>query len=225
MLALEKTMFNSRNPFIFYSRLHLIELTGIKASTLQELLEDLRKVSGSCIYHHTHHFIQRHQYLSPEPPNDFAYWVSEILGDKQLGEELASIDAMAHPTIRSIREALISVIEKALKSRARLKNLNAPESEEFTFLKSVSFIFPTQYMAYNLKEFANCLSQVSMSSIYFHMFEARLRLERPTNDFSNWLLTSLNEKQCALKIAQLDPYTQTVESLRTTMLKILEKRL
>lgn len=218
-------MLTADNPFIFYSRLHLIELTGIKASTLPELLENLRKVPGSCIYHHTHHFIQRHQYLSPEPPNDFAYWVSEVLGDKQLGEELASIDPMAHPTIRSIREALIGVIEKALKSRARLKNLSAPDGQEFSFLKSVSFIFPTPYTAHDLKEFADCLGKVSISSIYFHMFEARLRLERPTNDFSNWLVSSLNEKQLALKIAGFDPYSLTGEGLRENVLRILEKRI
>ena len=217
-------MLTTDNPFIFYSRLHLIELTGIKASTLSELLDNLRKVPGPCIYHHTHHFIQRHQYLQPEPSNDFAYWVSEVLGDAQLGEELASIDSMAHPTIRSIREALIAVVEKALRSRARLKSLSVPEGQEFSFLKSVSFIFPTQYMAHDLNEFADCLGKVSISSIYFHMFEALLRLERPTNDFSNWLMSSLNEKELALKIAGLDPYSQTAEGLRAAMLKILGKR-
>lgn len=218
-------MFKADDPFLFYSRLHLIELTGLKAVTIPELLENLRTVSGSCVYHHTHHFIQRHQYLSPEPSNDFAYWISEILGDKQLGEELASIDSMSYPTIRSLREALVATIEKALKTRARLKSIEAPEGEEFAFLKSLSFIFPTQYVAGNLEEFADCLRKVSISSIYFHMFEARLRLERPTNDFSNWLANSLDEKQPAVKIAQLDPYTQTGEGLRATIIKILEKRI
>ena len=212
------------NSFIFYSRLHLIELTGIKASNLSELLEHLRTVPGSCIYHHTHHFIQRHQYLSPEPANDFAYWASESLGDKQLGEELASMDPIAYPTIRLIREAVIEIIEKALASRERLKTLTVPENEEFTFLKSTSFIFPTQYVAHNLKEFIEGLSNVSISSIYYHMFEARLRLERLTNDFSNWLASSLNEKQLALKIARLDPYTHTAEGLRAAILKILEQK-
>lgn len=218
-------MFKTNDPFLFYSRLHLIELTGIRVTALPELLENLRTVSGSCIYHHTHHFIQQHQYLSPEPSNDFAYWISESLGDKQLGEELASTDALLHPTIRSLRERLISIIEMALKTRSRLKNITASEGSEFTFLKSVSFVFPTQYTACDLKEFANGLRKVSISSIYFHMFEARLRLERPTNDFSNWLVNSLDEKQLAIKIAQLDPYTQTGEGLRAAIIKIVEKRM
>ena len=34
----------------------------------------------------------QHQYLSPEPPNDFAYWVSNVLQEDRLGEQLAAID-------------------------------------------------------------------------------------------------------------------------------------
>lgn len=216
--------FKANEPFVFYSRLHLVELTGLKASTIPDLLEILKTVSGSCIYHHTHHFVQRHQYLSPEPPNDFAYWVSETLGDAEFGEELASIDIMAYPTIRAIRDALIKKMEQAIKSKTRLKHLSAPEGNEFSFLKSVSFIFPTPYIASDLKSFMDCLKSVSISSVYFHMFEARLRLERATNDFSNWLTNSLGEKDLALKIARLDPYTQTGERLRETILDLVGKR-
>ncbi len=61
-------------PFQFYTRLQLSELTGLKASTLPELLTHIRAVPTSCIYYHTHRYLQQHQYLSPEPPNDFAYW-------------------------------------------------------------------------------------------------------------------------------------------------------
>lgn len=221
----QERMFKAQEPFTFFSRLHLIELTALKAATIPELLAHLKTVSGSSIYHHTHHFIQRHQYLSPEPPNDFAYWISEVLGERALGEKLASIDLMLLPTIRSIREKLIETIEEALKTQRRSMTISAPEGEEFSFLKSVSFIFPTPYRAEDLGAFAECLGKVSISSIYYHMFEARLRLERPTNDFSNWLSGSVGETQLAVRIAQLDPYTQTGEGLRATILRIVEKRL
>lgn len=215
----------AKDTFTFYTRLHLNELTGILVFNVEDLLKYLHEVSGSCIYHHTHHFVQQHQYLSPEPPNDFAYWVSEFLGDRNLGEQIASIDIMSHSSIRSIREALIGTIDSALKKNPRLKNLSAPEGREFAFLKSVSFVFPTQYEASNLREFEDGLRQVSLSSIYFHMFEARIRLEKPTNDFSNWLATSLDKKQLAVKIAQLDPYTLTGERLRAKILKLVEDEL
>jgi len=218
-------MKTAKEPFIFYSRLHLIELTGLSAATVPELLEHLYNINGSSIYYHTHHFIQRHQYLSPEPPNDFAYWVAEVLGEQSLGEELASIDIMAYPTIRAIREALIKTLEDGIKGNKRVKNLVCEEGEEFSFLKSVSFVFQTPFVAASLGEFAEGLKNVSISSIYFHMFESRLRLERATNDFSNWLLTSLDEKQLAVKIAQLDPYTLTGEGLRSAILKLVSKRI
>lgn len=212
-------------PFVFYSSLHLVELTGVRASTLTELAQQLRMVNGSCIYHHTHQFIQQYQYLVPEPVNDFACWVSDALADERLGEKLAAIDIMEHPSIRSIREALVGVIEDSLNSRPRLKTLSAPEGAEFNFLKSLSFVFPAGYQATNLEEFADCVSRISLSSIYFHMFEARLRLERPTNDFSNWLAASLNEDSLAAKLARIDPYTQTGEGIRTTILTVLNKRI
>lgn len=210
--------------FEFYSRLHLIELTGVKAATLPELLERLRTVAGASIYHHTFHFIQRHQYLIPEPSNDFAYWVSEILGDKRLGEELAGIDIMSHHAIRSIREVFVATIEAALKSRPKLRSLMVQEGDEFVFLKSVSFVFPSRYRAGNIKEFSECLEKISLSSIFFHLFESHIRLERPTNDFSDWLANSLNENQLALQIARLDPYTMTGEGLRTKLLALVNKR-
>jgi len=65
--------YQAEEPFRFYTRLHLSELTGLRAATLVQFLGLLKTVSGSCIYHHTHRFLQQHQYLSPEPPNDFAY--------------------------------------------------------------------------------------------------------------------------------------------------------
>ena len=217
--------FKANEPFIFYSSLQLVELTGVKAASLAELAGHIRAIGASSIYHHTHQFVRQHLYLSPEPPNDFAYWVSDVLGDERFGEALSAIDIMAYPSIGSIREALISTIERALGERPRLKNLTAPEGEEFNFLKSISFIFPTDYKAYTLGEFSNYLRLVSLDSIYFHMFEARLRLERPTNDFSNWLATSLGEEGSAVNIARIDPYTQTGEGIRATILRILERRI
>jgi hypothetical protein len=64
-----------------------------------------------------------------------------------------------------------------------------------------------------------------MDSIYFHIFEARLRLEKEVNDFSNWIEHSLGNQKLALKIARLDPYTCTMEDLRKTLTALLEKNL
>jgi len=209
-------------PFKFYTRLHLTELTGLRASNLSQLLKLIKKVPGSCIYHHTHRFLQQHQYLSPEPPNDFAYWVSEVLGEAALGEELASIDTIRFNTIRALREEIIETIEYYIKNNFFSRLKFSSEGEEFHFMKSVSFISPTKYIAYNLSDFAEILKKVTIDSIYFHIFEARLRLEKPANDFSCWIETSLGIKELADRIANLDPYTYTLDDLRQVLINVIE---
>ncbi len=212
------------DPFRFYSRLHLRELTGLKARTLEELLFHLKQVPGSVIYHHTHHFLQQHQYLSPEPPNDFAYWVTEVLQEKALGEKLASLNICDFDSIRHLRERLISIIEPFLQ-KGKAKFREAQEGSEFYFMKVTSFVLPTHYAAHDLAEFVAALNKVTIHSLYFHMFEAKLRLEKGTNDFSHFLEKSLDEKELAKKIASLDPYTHTMEGLRHKIIRLIEQRL
>lgn len=211
-------------PFTFYTRLTLSELTGLRALNLKQLLEIIAQVPDSCIYHHTHRFLQQHQHLSPEPPNDFAYWVSGALAEKELGEQLASIDTVQFCTISELRNAFIATIKKYLdkKPDAGLRFTN-PE-EAFYFIKSISFVIPTQYVAHDLPGFIESLKNVAIDSLYFHIFEARLRLGKETNDFSNWLRNSLGEARMAEEIERLDPYTYTLEELRAKVIKIALKR-
>ncbi|MDD5128421.1 MAG: DUF5752 family protein [Candidatus Omnitrophica bacterium] len=215
----------AKEPFKFCTRLHLSELTGLRATTLSQLLALIKEVPGSCIYHHTHRFLQQHQYLSPEPPNDFSYWVMEVLGEDELGEKLLSIDTMQYSTIRDLREKIYLTIEDYLRYSPFAKLKFARPGEEFHFIKSVSFILPTSYIAYDLKEFIEILKKITLDSIYFHIFEARLRLEKPTNDFSYWIENSLGDKELAGKISGFDPYTRTLEDLRNTIIQIAARRM
>jgi len=212
-------------PFRFYTRLHLTELTGLRAANLVQLVRLLKSVPGGSIYYHTHRFLQQHQYLSPEPPNDFAYWVREILGEEELGERLASIDIIQFSTIRNLREEIIGAIEMYLVEHPEAKMRFAREGGELHFKKSVSFILPTQHVSYDLREFVEILKRITIDSIYFHIFEARLRLEKKTNDFSNWIKNSIGNKALALSIARLDPYVYTMEDLRRTITDLIEREI
>ncbi len=215
----------AKEAFRFHTRLHLTELTGLRAINLSQLVELIREVPGSSIYHHTHRFLQQHQYLSPEPPNDFAYWVTEILGEDELGERLSSIDTINYSAIRSLRDRIIETIEEYLKNNPLAKMKFAREGEEFYFIKSVSFILPTDYTANDLREFTDILKKVTIDSIYFHIFESRLRLEKNDNDFSNWIGNSVGNKSLAEKISKLDPYTHTLEGLRGNLVYMIEREL
>ena len=215
----------AKQPFKFFTRLHLSELTGLRASNIKQLLSITKKISGSSIYHHTHRFLQQHQYLSPEPPNDFAYWVSEILGEDELGEKLASIDTVQFSAIRSLREKIVEVIDSYLKENPSAALRFARKGEEFHFMKSRSFIIPTGHLAYDLNDFLEVLKKITIDSIYFHIFEARLRLKKKTNDFSLWIETSLGDRALAERISRLDPYTRTLEDLRNTLTRLIEERI
>lgn len=215
----------AKEPFQFSTQVYLPELTGLKASNLQELLDHIKTVPESVIYHHTHHFLQEHQYLSPEPPNDFAYWVTEFLHEVRLGEYLFSIDTIQYITIRELRNEIIRTIEDFVGQYPTSLNKFVLPGEEFHFLKSVEFILQTPHRALDLKEFRDAIQKISTDSIYFHMYEARLRIGRGTNDFSRWLEECLEETKLANKIAAIDPYTHTLENLRFTIVKLINKRI
>jgi len=218
-------LIKASEPFSFFTRLHLRELTGLRASNLKQLVELIKTVPGSSIYHHTHHFLQQHQYLSPEPPNDFAYWVKGVLGEERLGEKLAAIDTIQYSTIRALREKIVVTIEDYLSSYPTANLKFASEGEEFHFIKSISFVLPTPYIVHDLKEFMEALKNVTIDSIYFHIFESRLRLEKETNDFSCWIEDCLDDKELADEMAGLDPYTYTLEGLRERMIGLIEARI
>ena len=212
-------------PFRFYTRMILPELTGLSASTLADLVGFIKTVPDACIYHHTHRFLQQHQYLSPEPPNDFAHWVTDAIGEDELGERLASIDTIQYSTIQALRAKIVETIEDHVRRNPLANETFARVGEEFHFIKSVSFILPTPYVASDLPGFAEILKKVTIDSFYFHVFEARLRLERGTNDFSFWIESALGETALAREIARLDPYTRTLDNLRRTLIQLVEKRI
>ena len=211
------------NPFHFYTEMGLVELLGRKAKNLAELLEGIKTVPGACIYHHTHKFLRQHNYLSPEPPNDFAYWTGSVFGDELLGEELAAVDIIQFRSIRELRDKFIATIEEHL--RQGVEEHNVFSGYEFHFMKARSFVVKTGHVAGSLQEFLDIIKKIDTHSLYFHIFEARIRLERAANDFSYWLASELGEQELARRIAQLDPYTITLEGLRKKIVNLIEERL
>lgn len=213
----------AKEPFLFNTQTHVAELTGLKARNLRELNDILRKVPDSVIYFHTHHFLEEHQYLIPELSNDFSTWVRDALSNDVLAEKLANLDIFAYKTLENFRDKLVNTIEEYINQETDQRQ--AVNGQEFYFLKSVSVILPTPYAAHDLREFVEALGKISPSSIYFHAFESRLRLNSEANDFSNWLEKSMEEVDLAHEVAGIDPYTFTLEGLRSALIQIIEKRI
>jgi hypothetical protein len=78
---------------------------------------------------------------------------------------------------------------------------------------------PTGIVADGVADFFRKLPKVSNVSLFFHFFEARLRLGRPTNDFSSWL-ANCGEPELARAIDSLDPYITTLDELKQQIIRI-----
>ena len=208
-------------PFQFYSRTHLTELTGLQAKNLREFVDILKQAPEAVIYYHTHHFIEEHHYLTPEPSNDFAVWVTDALGEEALGERIASVNAFEFKTLGALKERVADIIEEHLAKNPYPRE--TMKGREFYFMKSVTIVLPTTYYAHDLREFVETLRKISLGSLYFHIFESRLTLGKGLNEFSVWMRDSLGEDELGEQIARFDPFTYTLEGLRLALIQRIEK--
>jgi hypothetical protein len=174
-------------------------------------------VSGSAIFHHTHHSFRKYSYVPSVKRNDFARWIAEELQEESLAERLNNIDIYDFTEIRALRNRIIEVIAEYLSTGPVIRN--CLPGHEFHFCEAISVVVPTDYLAHNLKEFREYLSRIGIRSLYYHFFQARLRLSRKTNDFSFWIEHALGNRELAQRIEALDLYMYSMEELRQ---KIIE---
>ena len=207
-------------PFYFTTKHDQTLLLGRRARNASELAEGISDVPAMSVYYHTHRYLEQHHYLSPEPPNDFAYWVTNVLNDDLLGEQLSSIDVIQCQTIEEIRERLLTVLDHYLSGAKHL--VDSVQGEEFHFMSCRTFTLPTPFSASSLAEFCEMLGKVSVSSLYYHMFDARLRPELGRNDFTIWFRDN-GYAELAEAVQNLDPYTFTLEGLRNAIIKLVRK--
>jgi hypothetical protein len=207
-------------PFIFYECMTLIQPTGKQALDANQLLKLITEVEPGVIYHHIHENYLNAPIEVPEYPNDFAVWAAEALEDRALAEKLASLDVHSYNAIEKVRKALIEILKSYLDQNPGHRPTRREDA--FFFNDAITIVIPTDDTAKRLKDFINALSTVATSSIYFHIFEARMRLRRPSDDFSIWLEKSLKRPDLAHKIRRLDPYHYSVEELRQQLLLAIQ---
>ena len=208
--------------FEFKTEKHLTKLFGLEARRLSHLYNGIKTVGTSSIYYHTHRFLKQHQFLSPEPPNDFAYWIKNALNLDELSEKLSSIDIVGFLRIEDLRKAILEQIELWLEKNEDV-DCHDPR-KRFYFMSCQTFVISTGYRTDNLKDFLEILRVVDINSIYFHIFEAKMRLKKEMNDFQSWLI-EIDRKDLSDKLSNLDPYNITLENLRKKIIAIIEKSL
>ena len=205
-------------PFVFDTELRLVVLTGLKALSLPELQHTLRRVPGSSVFFHTHQEYLAQNFQKPVYYNDFAVWVSQVMREEALAEKLAAIDLLAFTTIRELRDAIVRTIDDYEATTSRAPYECRPD-EAFHFCRSKSFVLPTGIVADDVPEFFDKLKLISQASLYFHFFEARLRLGRRTNDFSRWL-KDRGRVDLATAIDDLNPYIRTLDELKRDIIAL-----
>lgn len=204
-------------PFEFKHCVSIIKSTGMKAGNLRELRDRIAAVSGESIFHHTYQYFLKDHIL--EYTNDFAHWSGESLEERALSEHLSNVDPYAFKNIEDLRMELLNVIDGYLKNFPEPRE--AMPGDEFYFNETVTLTSPLGIKAKNLAEFLIAIKYVDAAAIYYHFYEARVRLG--VDDFSKWLEDSLDKKEVAERIRGIDPFMHSIEEIRKHIYEGIEE--
>ncbi len=197
-------------PFEFKQCVTILKSTGKKAKNLKELCVLIGSVSDESIFHHTYQYFLKEHVL--EYTNDFAHWVGESLEERSLAEQLSNIDPYSLGSLADLRQELQNVITAYLDRSPEPRE--ARQREEFFFNETVTFVFPVGIWVRNLAEFLMAIKLIESGSIYYHFYEARVRVEDRMDDFSKWIGEALGKEDLAMRIRSIDPFMHNVEEIR-----------
>jgi Family of unknown function (DUF5752) len=206
-------------PFYFNTSEHLVRIGRERAVNLRELLEALQTCPEDSVFQHTFRTLQEHHFIRQGFSNDLAHWSLSACNEPALAEQLASVDVREFTAIEGLRRRMIEIIDEFLENHPR--SGSRPAYEPFYFCAADLVVLPTPFAPDTLKGFLDGLNQVSVHSIHHHFIEARLRLHRMSNDFSNWLEQEVGLTEAADAIERIDIYTNTMEGVRLQIARIV----
>ncbi|MDH4162635.1 MAG: DUF5752 family protein [Nitrospirota bacterium] len=205
--------------FEFKQCVIILKSTGKKAKNLRELKDVLSSVSEGAITHHTYQYFLKGHVL--EYTNDFAHWAGEGIEERALAERLSNIDPYDYPSIQELRSDLISAIDDHLATFPEPRD--AMRGDEFHFNETVALVFPAGVRARNLAEFLMAMKYLEGSSLYYHFYDARVRLGNKADDFSQWLEEGMEKPEVARKVRSIDPFMHNLESIRERIVEAVEE--
>jgi hypothetical protein len=210
-------------PFEFFTVAHVTRIGNLVAWTLEDLLSGIDNCGDNSIFHHTFQTLGIHHFLTEGFSNDFAQWVLDAVNRDALAEQLAALDVRDYQSIAALRADLSRVVRDYCQSNPLVVKQKA--LEPFYFCESVEVTLPLGRSAKTLKEFREGLTSLSHSAFYFHFISSRLRLQLRTNDFSLWIADSLGLPQLASNFNRIDIYTNTLDSARATMVRLIDREM
>ncbi len=208
-------------PFEFKQAISILKSTGKKANCLSSLREIIPRLSNESIFHHTCQYFLKEHMLGYT--NDFAQWAGESLEERALAERLSNIDPYSFNSINGTRKELLRVIDDYIKDFPDPRCVLS--GQEFYFNETITLIFPVGVRTENLVEFLIALRHIDPGCIYFHFYEARVRLGKGKDDFSKWFEDSLNKKELTKNIRTIDPFMHNIDGIREHIIEMIEEDL
>jgi len=206
-------------PFEFKQCVNLLKSTGKKASNLNDLRDVIESVSRESIFHHTYQYFLKGHML--QYTNDFAHWAGESLEERALAEQLSNIDPYSFSDVDELRNELLRVID------AYISVFPEPRAvwpgEEFYCNETITITCPAGVRARNLAEFLMAIKYVDDASLYYHFYEARVRLG--VDDFSKWMDEVLKRPDPAGRIRAIDPFMHSIDGIRDHIAAVVEDTL
>src|SRR6516165_10318219 len=210
-----------QKPFYFNTSEHLLRIGKQRARDLCELLVALQTCPDDSIFQHTFRTLQEHHFIRQGFSNDFAHWSLFACNEPALAEQLASVDVREFTAIEGLRRRMVEILGEFL--HAHNMSGSRPAHEPFYFCAADIVVLPTAFRADTLPAFLDGLNQVTVHSIHHHFIEARLRLHRMSNDFSNWLEEELGLADADDAIESIDIYANTMEGVRRQIARIVSR--
>ncbi|MEF9475460.1 MAG: DUF5752 family protein, partial [Candidatus Mariimomonas ferrooxydans] len=197
----------------------ILKSTGKRANSIHSLRDLISRVSDESIFHHMSQYFLKEHILGYT--NDFAQWAGESLEERALAERLSNVDPYAFKSIAQTRKELMRVIDDYLSEFPEPRCVLS--GDEFYFNEAITLIFPVNINVKNLADFLMALRQIDPGSIYFHFYEARIRLGKGIGDFSRWFKNSLNRKRLVKKIKTIDPFMHNIDGIREHIIEMIEE--
>jgi hypothetical protein len=213
----------AKDPFFFTGCWELREMVGRSARDEQQLLEAIEEIPLDSLSYHTHSFFLRHKYIAGPYPNDFATWAAIQVRDRVLGEKLGILDPYDFENLEALRTEIVNIIDEHLSLLQIIPRV--VYGEPFHFMQSRIIEVPTGLEARTLTEFREVLATVDASVVYYHNFEAMLRLGRRKGDFALWIEEQLDLPDLAKNICSIDFYMISLEFIRQRIVRLCDEAL
>jgi hypothetical protein len=206
-------------PFVLFDCGLVRCASGRVCSNLRELQDALRMVPDAVLEHHMLRCPLEDHFELNEFPNDLARWCWSGLGDHVLAESLGLVDPYRCASIAELRAALVNLIDDRLWGLERIPWCRP--GLELYLVESRVVTYDTGERILTRAALTEAIERITLSSLYYHVHEARRRTGGHSDDFSQWLENYGADAGTVARLRGVDFYFLNLSQLRREFLEIL----